>query len=152
MFDPPYALWTIWKQLSSLQCMFVLVIIAVSLYTFVSGIKVLFRLRQLRKSVNNPSALQVSLPPLYLISTNVRQVITAAFYLFGVVLFLSLEGVVVTLGDGKTPVGFQVLGKFVLDCAFAANVFFVFLILHFFQWFVCRRAESYPQYASNVQA
>src|SRR5581483_4846690 len=63
-----------------------------------------------------------------------RQVITASFYLFGLVLFLGLENISNVMADGNQPLGIYVLDNFLLLCAFAANIFFIFLVLHSIQW------------------
>ena len=59
-----------------------------------------------------------------------------AFFLFGVVLFESLQWAYVTIDNSKTPVGFLILKNFLPHFAFAFNVFFIFLILHVAEWFV----------------
>ena len=74
-------------------------------------------------------------------SANMRHQITAAFYLFGIVFFWGLRFTLWT-PDSKTPVGILILENFFLYFAFAANAFFVFLILHLVQWFVSARLQA----------
>jgi hypothetical protein len=65
------------------------------------------------------------------------------FYLFGLVLFLVLQSVGVIIGDvGPTGAANQVLRNFTVSCAFAANVFFGFLILQVVQWGVSGRLAT----------
>jgi hypothetical protein len=39
----------------------------------------------------------------------------------------------------------QILGSFVVDCAFATNVFAIFLILHLIEWFVLSKLNTYSE-------
>lgn len=61
----------------------------------------------------------------------------AEFYLFGIVLFMAFQFV------GRFIMGSnienQILGQFILDTAFATNVFAVLLVLHVAQWAVSIR-------------
>jgi hypothetical protein len=68
-------------------------------------------------------------------SARVDKLITTAFYLFGTVLFLALQGAYFTIDDSKTPVGWSILKGFEPHLAFASNVFFMLLILHVLGWF-----------------
>jgi hypothetical protein len=144
MFEPPYALWSIWKELSTLQRLFLLTLGGVSIYALLLAIIIMFRLRSTRDL--DPRAtltMNRSLTVLKNHCANLWQVITAAFYLFGFVLFLGMQNVSKTLGDGPVPVGMEVLGNFTLQCAFATNAFLVFLVLHVIRWFVCSRVNSF---------
>ncbi|MGA2458377.1 MAG: hypothetical protein ABSF85_12480 [Terriglobales bacterium] len=76
-----------------------------------------------------------ALAPLYRSLANTRQVIGAAFYLFGFILFLGLQTIVNTLGGREFQLK-QIFGSFVVCCAFAANVFLIFLVLHVAEWLV----------------
>jgi hypothetical protein len=73
---------------------------------------------------------------------NVQRATGAAFYLFGLVLFLGLQTVGQWIGDGKMTMDVFVLRNFILHAAFAANVFFIFLVLHFIQWGVAAVLNS----------
>ena len=144
MFDPPYALWSIWKELSFLQQFFTLTLSAVSLYTVVQAILTIVQLRSMRtlRPAENNMAIRTSIAAHRKVWNNVRQLIRAAFLLFRFILFLGLQYVGKTLGDGPTLLGTEVLGNFIMSFAFAANVFFVFLVLHLVQWFVYCRLGS----------
>ena len=147
MYDPPYALWSIWKELSILQHLFVLTLCSVGIYSLRSAIMVLIRLRSIGNLTSNGDGASAhrSVSTLYTSCENVRQVTGATFYFFGGVLFEGLQTIGRTLGDGPASVGTLVLGNFILDCAFAANVFFIFLVLHLVQWFVRHRLNSYSE-------
>jgi hypothetical protein len=150
MFDPPYALWSIWKELSTLQRLFVLTLGVVSVYCLASAFITTVRLRSTRNLDPRSSLTKNrSLTVLKNHCANVQQVITAAFYLFGFVLFFGMQNVSRTLGDGPVPIGMEVLGNFTLQCAFATNVFLVFLVLHVIRWFVCCRVNSFAVRVSD---
>ena len=82
-------------------------------------------------------------------SANMRHLITASFYLFGIVFFWGLRFALWT-PDSKTPVGILVLENFFLYFAFAANALFVFLILHLVQWFVSARLQACARYLATL--
>lgn len=63
--------------------------------------------------------------------TNLRYAIVAELYLSGIVLFMSFQFIPMFLIGND--VQSQMLGKFLLDSAFATNVLAVFLILHLAQ-------------------
>ena len=63
-----------------------------------------------------------------------RQALGATFYLFGLVLCLGFANIAKVVGDGKDSLGILVLDNFLLLCAFAANIFFIFLVLHSIEW------------------
>lgn len=141
MTEPPYALWSIWSALSHLQQAFLLVLGVVSSYSLFSAIKTLLRLRLIRGLGSEESTrIRESISALSIHCASVRRATGATFYLFGLVLFLGLQTVGHTLGGGVMQ---QVLGNFLLHFAFAANVFFVFLVLHSIQWLVSARVDSY---------
>jgi len=63
------------------------------------------------------------------------------FCLFGLVFMLGLRFAFWT-PDSKTPVGTLILENFYLYYAFAANTFFVFLLLASGQWYVFSRLQA----------
>lgn len=97
----------------------------------------------LRQKKEDVASIQRAVAALHKRCTDVQQLIRATFYLFGFVLFLGLQLAYLTVDTSRTPVGWHVLENLVVYFAFAANVFFVFLILHFAQWFVSGRVYSY---------
>lgn len=137
---PNYELWSIWIELPALPKLFLLILAVIGFYSLISAAVTLARLR----SIMNPShsrdtmSLRRAVGTLQVRCANVRQLIGAAFYLFGIVFFFSLRFAFVTF-DSHTPVGTLILRDFFLYFAFAANAFFIFLVLHLVQWFVSRR-------------
>jgi hypothetical protein len=138
-----YALWSIWIELPFLHKLFSFVLFTVGAYSLFSATKVLAGLRSLMAS-GRPTDLPTfenEVAALSARAANTRHLITASFYLFGIVFFWGLRFALWT-PDSKTPVGILVLENFFLYFAFAANAFFVFLILHLVQWFVSARVQA----------
>ncbi len=143
--NPPYALWSIWIYLPLLPKLVLLILCTVGIYSIFSATVILARLRamtSLGRKEDVPS-IQRALAELNKKCTNMQQLIGGAFYFFGFVLFLSLQWAYFTIDKSSTPGGWRVLENFAVYFAFAANVFFIFLILHLVQWFVSGRVHSY---------
>ena len=148
MYNPPYALWSIWSACSGLQKLFVALLCGVGISCLLSALVTIKRLRSLRTSSSNQNiaSAKASISALRDLWAQIGQVVGATFYLFGVVLCLGLQTVGRTLGDSTLASwANQVIGGFTLHCAFAANVFFIFLVLHLVQWFVHFRLNSFTK-------
>jgi hypothetical protein len=137
-------LWSIWNQLSLLAHGFVLMLGAVCAYSLFSATTTILRLRSIRNPPNeNIVLIEQPLAVLRDRWARLRQVTTAALYLFGLVLSISLYGVASDfLGSGPHSIAMEFLGGFRLLCVFTTNVFFVFFVLHLVQWFVCGLLNS----------
>ena len=149
--SPPFALWSIWRYLPFAQKLFLLILCVVGVYSLVSAIVVMARLRAMTivaQKEDTPS-IQRAMAALHKRCSNVRQLIRATFYLFGFVLFLGLQGAYFVLGLSSIPIVSIIIENFVLYFAFAANVFLVFLILHLVQWFVSDRVCAYDLHSST---
>jgi hypothetical protein len=124
--------------------LFFLILAVVAIYSLFSAIAILLSLR----SIMNPSqskygaALQCSVAVLHARCANLRQIILATFYLFGIVFFFGLRSALWTPDSNGTSVGMLILENFFLHFAIAANAFFVFLALHSIQWFVSGRLQA----------
>ena len=135
MYDPPYALWSIWPQLSYLYRGLILILATIVVYSLFSGIKSILRLSTTwRHPGGNVDFVHTLIAAARRSHANVRRAIEATFYLFGLVLFLGLQTVGQWIGDGKITMDVLVLRNFMLHAAFATNVFLIFLVLHFIQW------------------
>jgi hypothetical protein len=123
--------------------MFVLILAAVSIYSVASAIALAKRIHDLK----NCSKEERTGPIRYRISVlqkhcaNVRQSLTATFYLFGLVFFLGLLNAPIEVGDGPGIHSSEILNNFVFDFVFAANVFAVFFVLHLIQWLTSSRLQ-----------
>jgi di/tricarboxylate transporter len=71
-----------------------------------------------------------------------QKLTNAVFYLFGGVLFVGFQWAYVTAATSHEKGEWFVLENFVVYFAFAANVFFVFLIIHCVQWFVSSKVDE----------
>jgi hypothetical protein len=140
MANPSYALWSIWTELPTTARLFVPILAVVAIYSLVSATAILVRLR----SIMNPSqsknvaALQRSVDALHARSANVRQLILATFYLFGIVFFFGLWSARWTADHSRA----SILDGLFVYFAFAVNAFFIFLVLHSVQWFVAGRLQA----------
>jgi hypothetical protein len=111
---------------------------------FFSASVIMVRVRSLinQRQVEDTSLLRHSLAALQARIANMRQLIGATFYLFGLIYFLMLP-LATRILDSRIPLELLILDNFLMYFAFAANVFFVFLVLHSVQWFVSSRVNAY---------
>lgn len=88
-----YALWSIWIELPLLHKLFLLLLFVVGIYSLFSATKILAGVRSVMASGQSRDvpAFQNEVAALYARSANVRQLITATFYLFGIVFFWGLR-------------------------------------------------------------
>ena len=91
--NQPYALWSIWIYLPLLPRLFVLILALVTVYTLTSSAVIVGRLRSLtrRHRVKDLPFSEGSLDALLTRTANLHQLITATFYLFGIVFFFALR-------------------------------------------------------------
>jgi hypothetical protein len=142
MFDPssPTPIWEVWPYLSSLEKPLFIGLIVLGAYVLFSAIFTVLRVRkggELRSGVDAQT-----LRALRKRSTRVDRLITMAFYLFGWVLFSGLHGAYSSIIDGKAAVVERgILQDFEPHFAFAANAFFVFLMLYVVAWFTSSRVS-----------
>jgi hypothetical protein len=143
MANQSFALWEIWIELPLLHKLFFLILTGVGGYSFFSAATILARLRSIMKCSESEDIphLQLSIASLNARAGNVRQLIGVMFCLFGLVFLLGLRFAFWT-PDSKTPVGILILENFYLYFAFAANTFFVFLLLVSVQWYVFSRLQA----------
>jgi hypothetical protein len=113
--------------------LFLLILAVVAIYSLFSATAILARLR----SIVSPSQSK-EIAALHVRSANIRQLILATFYLFGIVFFFGLWSVRWTADDSRA----SILDGFFVHFAFAINAFFIFLVLHSVQWFVSGRLQA----------
>ena len=128
---------SVWQPRSPLVRLYLLLLLLVCIYTTYFASFALMRLRSLRIA-RADNSLQNTLARLNNRSANLRQIITAMSYLFGIIFFLQIQNAFWTPENGR-PVGPMVLENFRDDFRFAAAIFLVFLVLHSVQWFVSSR-------------
>jgi hypothetical protein len=138
MFDPthPGPIWLVWPFLSFLERLFFLALMVLGIYVLFLAATTVLRIRKAASSLRD--GLGTEAEELFIAlrrrSTRVDRLITTAFYFFGVVLFLGLQDAYFTIDNSKTPVGWIILRNFGPHFAFASNVFFILLVLHFVGW------------------
>lgn len=140
MLDPslPAPIWLVWPYATWLERLLFVALIVLSVYVLFSAVITVSRVRKIGASVedgDSPSAREV-FAALRKRSARVDRLITTSFYLFGLVLFLGLQSAYFTIDNSKTPVGWLILRDLQAHFAFAANVFFVLLVLHVLAWFI----------------
>jgi hypothetical protein len=143
MLNPHHTLWSIWIYLPALPRLFCLILFLVGIYTFFSATIMLIRIRSLPKQhkIEDISSLQRALVALHAGSSNLHQLICATFYLFGFMYFLTLPLAFISLGDNR-PGWMLIFENLSIYFVFAANVFFIFLVLHSIQWFVASKVRA----------
>ena len=145
MYDLPYAAWSIWQSCGWLERFVLILVGGLIIYSLLSAVATVVRLRSLRavESDVRLGLAKKSILGLQKHWVRIQYASHAVFYLFGLALFLDLQSVGMIIGDvGPTSAANQVLRNFTLSCAFAANVFFGFLILHIVQWVVSGRLAT----------
>jgi hypothetical protein len=143
MANQSYALWAIWIELPLLHKLFFLILTGVGVYSFFSAATILTRLRSIMKCSESEGIphLRLSVASLNARAGNVRQLIGVMVCLSGLVFLLGLRFAFWT-PDSKTPVGILIMENFYLYFAFAANTFFVFLLLVSVQWYIFSRLQA----------
>lgn len=129
---------SVWQPLSPLFRFFLLLLLLVCVYTTYFASFAIMRLRSLRRTVRADNSLQNALARLNCRSADLRQIITATSYLFGLSFFLQIQNAYWT-PENNRPVGPMVLGNFRDDFRLAAAIFLAFLVLHSVQWLLSSR-------------
>jgi hypothetical protein len=144
MAYPSYALWSIWTELPTMLRLSSLILAVIAIYSLFSATAILVRLHSIMNLRQNKdvAALQRSVASLHARSANIRRLILATFYLFGIVFFFGLRFSLWTHESTSTSVEMLILENFFQYFAFAANAFFVFLVLHLVEWFVSGRLRA----------
>ena len=138
---PPYAVWSIWQSCGWVERIVLILIGGLIIYSLRLAVLTSVRLRAVGVvgAAERPDVAKNSILTLQRRWVHIRQATAATFYVFGLVLFLVLQ----IDGDmGLASATNQVLRNFIASCAFAANVFFGFLLLHVVQWVVSGRISA----------
>jgi len=140
LLDPsrPAPIWLVLPYLSFLERLFFLGLMVLGLYVILSAITTVLGVRKMGALLHtgNSTDAEQRLIALRRRSVRVDKLITTAFYLFGVVLFLGLQDAYFVIDNSKIPVGSIILRNIEPHFAFAGNVFFVLLFLHVLGWFI----------------
>jgi hypothetical protein len=131
-----------------LSKLYLLFLCAVSIYTLISLVRVLFRLRSLKRlaSAESPAVgARLTLATLQHRTTNLRQLLLFAFYLFGFFFFLQIPTAFIVLGDSKSLPFSLFFTQLAAFFEYAADVFLLFLLLHTLQWFVTNCLQAFTR-------
>jgi hypothetical protein len=132
---------TLWYSLGPITQLFLLFLAVVAAYTIYFAAVVLERLRGLRIAQNDHPS-QKSLAQLGHRLANLRQIILAMFFFFGLTFSLGIQRAFWTPESKDRSVGLMVLENFRVSFRFAVIVFLVFLTVHLLQWFLAARIRA----------
>ncbi len=121
---PPYYVWSAWLYFSTWERLFLTALAGLSVYALFTAAVTVSSVR------SNRAYIESIFLALRRRSLRLQRLIGTAFYLFGIVLFLSLQWAYATIDNSKTPGGWLVLQNFAIHFVFAFNVFIAFLVLH----------------------
>ena len=140
-----YGIWSIWLELSLLSKAFFVGLCLSGLCCVLSALNTARRIRisTARMEKQDIEAVRKAVAALRNQVERLRQTVGAAFYLFGLLFFLGLRDAYKTAATSTTQVGWLILENFNIHFAFAANVFFVLLLLHLAQWRLFHWVDSY---------
>jgi|SRR5277367_2660557 len=130
-----------WTQLPTLARLFAAFLVVVSLYAIISFSRILRRLRSLKRlppSKSAPADLQNRL-------TNLRQLGVFTFFLFGLCFLQQLVWASIVFGDSNRFPFDIITEQLGYTIEYATDVLFIFLALHFIQWFVSVRVQVFAR-------
>jgi hypothetical protein len=128
MLNLPFAI-SFLKELSFLYRVFFLALNVVGIYSLCFAVAAIVRLRRMKRNKDDVACVHRTLEALRRRSTRLQQLMTAAFYLFGLLLFVGLQD------------AYHILENFRAHFIFAAIIFFLFFMIHCVQWFVSAQLE-----------
>jgi hypothetical protein len=134
-----------WFQIPMLTKLFLLFLVAVSLYLLISLVRVLLRLRSLKSlafTEASVAGVRSFLTALQHRLNNLRSLLLFAFFLFAFCFFLQVPAAFVTFGDSKVPGFTLILMQLATYFEYATDVCFLFLFLHSVHWLASARVEA----------
>jgi|SRR6185312_1795151 hypothetical protein len=142
---PPFSFWSVWMYFSTWERLFFVVLGILTIYAIFAAIVTVSRIRNVKAAIDAGNSVDVESTFVVLRrrSARVQRLIGTAFYLFGIVLFLSLQWAHIIIDNSKTPIGWEILENFEVHFIFAFNSFYVFLILHVIGWFIATWVERF---------
>ena len=145
MYDPPYAVWSVWRNCGWLYRIVLVLIGGLTVYSFLLFVVTCARLRSISAAKADLSLdlAKNSVQALHKHWVNVRHATGAVFCIFGLVLFLALQNAVIIFGDvGPSSAAQQILNNYTLAWTFGANAFIGFLVVQTVQWIVSDRISA----------
>jgi len=143
--NPPYGIWTIWKELfllPKLSFLSVFVLCVYSLWTAVVAIM------QARNFAGASLEVEIAAGRRAMIAlgdrcAKLQKLKGALFYIFGFVLFLDLQWAFITIDRSTALVAWLIMDNFQIVFVFGANVFFLFAVIHLALWFTSSRVDAF---------
>lgn len=137
-FDPS-SFWMILPPLTKLYVIFLCCVCAFSLY---KSARIMLRLRSIKRGQGDRHGVMGSLAVLRTQATNLSQLFHFTFLLFGLCFLIQIP-VAFMIGDdsGRSVLG-SIFRNLAVYIAYAADVFFVMLLLRSVQWFVSFRINA----------
>lgn len=145
MYDPPYAVWSIWRSCGWLYRTVLVLIGGLTVYSLLLSVVTFVRLRSISATKSDVSLhlAKKSVQTFHKRWVNIQQATIAVFCIFGLVLFFALQYVGITFVDGgPESAARQILNNFTLACAFATNSFVGFLVVQVVRWIVSVRISA----------
>jgi hypothetical protein len=142
--NPPYGIWTIWKELLLLPKLIFVAVVALCIYSLWATVATVVRLRDLAdasRQVEGASA-RNALVTLSNRCKKLNQLSGGLFYIFGFVLFLGLQCAYITIDTSRTPIESLIMDNLLTVFAFGANVFFLFAVIYSALWFTSSRVDA----------
>src|SRR5580704_9176156 len=127
----PAPIWLVWPYLSWLERFSFLTLCMLAIWS-------LFLVATVVRARNTASVPE-NLRRIRKRARNLRQATVAAFYFFGFALFAGFLNAYIVIDNSKMSGDWIVLGNFETHFAFADNMFFFLLMVHFVQWVVANR-------------
>jgi hypothetical protein len=147
---PYYGIWTVWKELALFPKLIFLSVFILSIYSLWTAIATVVRLRGLADTSQEEDGLgKNALVALRKRCVKIHQINGILFYLFGFVLFLSLQLAYINTPESNRPLDELITHNFIRVFVFGANVFFLFAVIHLALWFASSRIDGY---ASKLNA
>jgi len=145
MFDlksfDPLSFWMFLPPLTRLYLLFLCLVCVFSLY---KSLRILFRLHSI-KGERGAEQYRITPRSLAIIraeASNLSQLLHFTFLLFGLCFLIQIPAAFMILDDSNRPVLSSIFSNLAVYIAYAADVFFVLLVLRAVQWFVSFRVSA----------
>ena len=149
-FDPS-SFWMILPPLTRLYLIFLCCVCAFSLY---KSARIMLRLRSIRRGhgVADRHGVMESFAVLRTQAANLSQLLHFTFLLFGLCFLIQIPVAFMILDDSGRSVLSSIFRNLAVYIAYAADVFFVMLLLRSVQWFVSSRVDAAMMCFGNLDA
>ena len=129
----------IWRNLVLFSRLFIILFVAIAVYTFAFGCVALSRICR-KRALADPAARHNALRLVHRM-TNLRRATTALFYSFGVAFFLQLMSSFKILDESRRPLSSIIFQNLGYAFQFGELAFLGFFALYMTQWILSARIE-----------